>query len=120
MPSPDDLPDETIDILLTYLRQARGLSQLRLAELLCAASGTPTLSRHEISRWERGERIPGPHWLGWLAVVLEVSPQALARSVRITRWVRATAAPEPRFEWVQVAPGVVGRRLADGPLAASG
>ncbi|MBB5869413.1 transcriptional regulator with XRE-family HTH domain [Allocatelliglobosispora scoriae] len=119
MPSSADLPDETIDTLLTLLRQSRGLSQLRLAELLCAASGTPTLSRHEISRWERGERVPGPHWLSWLAIVLEVPPEVLERSARISRWVRH-APPEPRFVWGEIAPGVRGRRLADKPLTASG
>ncbi|MCW6009989.1 helix-turn-helix domain-containing protein, partial [Micromonospora sp. CPCC 205371] len=56
---------------LAALRMGRGWSQLRLAEQLCAAAGVPTVSRHEISRWERGERVPGEFWLGWLAVVLD-------------------------------------------------
>lgn len=56
---------------LARLRRRRGLSQQRLADLLCAAAGVSTVSRHEISRWERGQRIPGQPWLGWLSRVLE-------------------------------------------------
>lgn len=71
--------------MLTRLRLARGYSQLRLAERLCAAAGTPTVSRHEVSRWERQERIPGPFWLGWLAVVLEAPLDELEAAVTATR-----------------------------------
>jgi transcriptional regulator with XRE-family HTH domain len=67
----DRPPAEGIGSLLAQLRAERGWSQLRLAEQLCAASGVPTVSRHEISRWERQERVPGPFWLRWLAAVLE-------------------------------------------------
>jgi transcriptional regulator with XRE-family HTH domain len=68
---------ESIDSMLVTLRLERGLSQLRLAELLCAASGCPTLTRHEISRWERGDRVPSRRWQAWLAVVLEVPVERL-------------------------------------------
>ena len=63
---------------LAQLRLRRGWSQLRLAEQLCAASGSPTVSRHEVSRWEREERVPGAFWLGWLAAVLDVPPDDVA------------------------------------------
>lgn len=119
MPGPGDtLPDEGIDTLLVHLRQSRGFSQLRLAEALCAASGTPTVSRHEISRWERGERVPGPHWLGWLAAVLEVAPQRLARGVAVTRWLRTRPEPPPRWTWI--APGVLKLGRADERLTMNG
>ncbi|MEH0971357.1 transcriptional regulator [Micromonospora sp. CPCC 205546] len=76
--------------LLAQLRLARGWSQLRVAAELCAASGVPTLSRHEVSRWERQLRVPGEFWLGWLAVVLAVPVDLLtAASVRT----RSLAAP---------------------------
>ena len=52
---------ESLGPVLTRVRLARGWSQLRVAELLCAASGTPTVTRHELSRWEREERIPSGH-----------------------------------------------------------
>ncbi|MEV0810170.1 hypothetical protein, partial [Micromonospora sp. NPDC050200] len=35
--------------LIAQLRLARGWSQQRLADELCAASGAPTVTRHEIS-----------------------------------------------------------------------
>lgn len=52
-------------MLLRRLRRARGFSQVRLAEKLCQVSGRTTVSRHEVSRWERGERAPDRFWLGW-------------------------------------------------------
>jgi transcriptional regulator with XRE-family HTH domain len=64
---------ESIGALLSRLRMEQGKSQLRVAELLCAASGLTTITRHEISRWEREERIPTSGWLRWLAVVLDAS-----------------------------------------------
>lgn len=77
MRSHSDESPERIGSLLSHLRLARGLSQLRLAELLCAAAGTPTVTRHEVSRWERGERVPGRFWREWLAVVLDVPLERL-------------------------------------------
>ncbi|SCL16164.1 hypothetical protein GA0070616_0946 [Micromonospora nigra] len=56
---------------IARLRLAKGWSQSRLAAELCAAAGVPTLSRHEVSRWERQARVPGAFWRGWLAVVLD-------------------------------------------------
>ncbi|MBV1852497.1 helix-turn-helix domain-containing protein [Catellatospora tritici] len=63
--------------LIAQQRRLRGYSQARLAELLCAVAGSPTVTRHEVSRWERGERLPGAQWLGWLAHVLDLSPARL-------------------------------------------
>lgn len=74
--------------LLIHLRLARGWSQRRTAAELCAAAGVPTLSRHEVSRWERQVRVPGDFWLRWLAVVLavpvELLTDAAARARRLT------------------------------------
>ena len=55
-PWPD--PPESIGALLARARTSAGKSQLRLAELLCAASGSPTVTRHEVSCWEREQRLP--------------------------------------------------------------
>jgi transcriptional regulator with XRE-family HTH domain len=69
--------DESLGPMLTRVRLARGWSQLRVAELLCAASGVVTVTRNEVSRWEREARIPSGFWLGWLALVLEVRVEVL-------------------------------------------
>ncbi|MFI7605097.1 transcriptional regulator [Micromonospora sp. NPDC049366] len=83
-PTPPPGPPQLLGPLLTQLRLARGWSQQRIAAELCAAAGVPTLSRHEISRWERQVRVPGDFWLRWLAVVLatpvELLTGAAARS----------------------------------------
>jgi transcriptional regulator with XRE-family HTH domain len=71
--------------LLTRLRMGKGWSQLRLAEKLCDVSGSPTVSRHEVSRWERGERVPGSFWLEALAVALETPLEELEAAVGATR-----------------------------------
>jgi transcriptional regulator with XRE-family HTH domain len=81
---------DTIGPLLTRLRQARGYSQLNLAQLLCAASGHPTITRHEISRWERQERIPSEFWLRPLADVLAIPIDTLRTAVAATRTTRHT------------------------------
>ncbi|NLU77466.1 helix-turn-helix domain-containing protein [Micromonospora sp. HNM0581] len=69
--------------LVARSRLARGWSQSRLAAELCAAAGVCTLSRHEISRWERGVRAPGRFWRGWLVriLALPVGPAHPARRV---------------------------------------
>jgi transcriptional regulator with XRE-family HTH domain len=71
--------------LLARLRNGRGWSQLRLAETLCQVSGRVTVGRHEVSRWERGERVPGPFWLDALAVALGASLEELEAAVGATR-----------------------------------
>ena len=76
---------ESLGPLLTRARLARGWSQLRVAELLCAASGSATITRHEVSRWEREDRIPSGFWLGWLALVLETRIEELSRAADRTR-----------------------------------
>ncbi|MBF9134575.1 helix-turn-helix domain-containing protein, partial [Plantactinospora sp. S1510] len=82
---PFDITTPSLGTLLTELRLARGWSQLRVAEQLCAASGVPTVSRHEVSRWERQQRVPGEFWLGWLAAVLDVSIADLTTAAATTR-----------------------------------
>ena len=96
-PSPSTAP-ASLGALLAALRLGRGWSQLRVAEQLTAAAGLNTVSRHEVSRWERGERVPGDFWLGWLAVVLDVPPAELtvaAEAARRGPARRAMPAPPP-------------------------
>ncbi|MFY1577808.1 helix-turn-helix domain-containing protein [Verrucosispora sp. WMMD703] len=64
--------------MVARLRLAKGWSQSRLAAELCAAAGVSTLSRHEVSRWERQVRVPGRFWRGWLALVLAAPASPLA------------------------------------------
>ncbi|MDT4985933.1 MAG: hypothetical protein QOI74_27, partial [Micromonosporaceae bacterium] len=93
---PDPYPgSESIGAMLTRVRLASGRSQLRLAELLCAASGVSTITRHEVSRWEREERIPGVHWLRWLATVLDLPLAELEGATAIARARRGDTDPEP-------------------------
>jgi transcriptional regulator with XRE-family HTH domain len=86
---------ESIGALLMRVRLATGRSQLRVAELLCAASGAPTLTRHEVSRWEREERIPGQRWLPWLAMVLDVALDDLERAAAVARARRGDPVSHP-------------------------
>jgi transcriptional regulator with XRE-family HTH domain len=60
---------------LAALRRESGKSQRRLAKLLCEVSGRDTVTRHEVSRWERGGRVP-TSWLPDLATVLDAPRQA--------------------------------------------
>lgn len=74
---------------LAHLRRRRGLSQRRLAELLCSVSGVATVSRNEVSRWERGLRTPAGPWLAWLAQVLETPMAEIpveASRIQRRRW----------------------------------
>jgi transcriptional regulator with XRE-family HTH domain len=91
----DGLAAASIGPLLTGIRLAAGKSQLRLAELLCAAAGLTTVTRHEVSRWEREERIPTSTWLRWLALVLEVPLDVLERAAAVARARRAGPAAGP-------------------------
>lgn len=102
--------------LLARGRLARGWSQQRAAAELCAASGVPTLSRHEVSRWERQRRVPGGFWLGWLAVILDVPLVALAEAAAATRRAGSTRAAGPGRA-ARVGPPPVGRT---GPGRAGG
>jgi transcriptional regulator with XRE-family HTH domain len=77
--------EESLGPMLTRVRLRQGWSQLRVAELLCAASGVTTVTRHEMSRWEREERVPSRFWLGWLALVLQVPVEELAGAAARTR-----------------------------------
>jgi transcriptional regulator with XRE-family HTH domain len=76
---------ELIGPFLARLRKGKGWSQLQLAEKLCQVSGSPTVTRHEVSRWERGDRVPGSFWLEALAVVLETPLEELEAAVGATR-----------------------------------
>ncbi|WP_141582405.1 helix-turn-helix transcriptional regulator [Actinomadura sp. WMMA1423] len=69
---------------LARLRRDAGKSQRQLAEALCRISGTASVTRHEISRWERGERVPDV-WLPALATALSVPHDTLGRAAAHAR-----------------------------------
>jgi transcriptional regulator with XRE-family HTH domain len=99
---------ETIGELIARVRGEQGISQLRLAARLCAAAGTSTVTRHEVSRWERGDRVPTAYWRAWLAVTLDRPVDELERAAEASR--RRRAEPSrgwpPRWVWVEQSPGV--------------
>jgi len=92
VPSHEPTAGETLGALLARVRAGQGRSQLRVAELLCAAAGCSTVTRHEVSRWERDQRVPSAHWLRWLAAVLELPLDELERAAADTRGLRASGA----------------------------
>jgi transcriptional regulator with XRE-family HTH domain len=75
----------TIGPLLVRLRKERGWSQKRVADLLNDASGNPTMTKNEVSRWERETRLPTTRWLPSLSVVLDIPLRELERAVHMTR-----------------------------------
>ncbi|MFC4328477.1 helix-turn-helix domain-containing protein [Streptomyces andamanensis] len=74
---------------LAGLRHHAGRSQRQLAALLCAAFGTESITRNEVSRWERGGRVPEV-WLPGLAHVLGVPPHELEQAAAYARGARTT------------------------------
>jgi hypothetical protein len=112
-----DEAQETLGALLARLRGDQGISQLRLAERLCAASGQPTVTRHEICGCGRGERIPTGYWLGWLGAVLDAPLTELERAAAVARAHRrrppaatvAVGSSSPSGPWVRLWPGVYRR-----------
>ncbi|WP_433331661.1 AAA family ATPase [Spirillospora sp. CA-294931] len=77
-----------------YLARLRaGRSQREQAELLCQLAESATLTRNEVSRWERGERIPDD-WLPHIARAHDVPLHVLERKAAHARGVeRATSRP---------------------------
>ena len=98
---------ETVGALIARARTERGVTQLKLAEWLCAAAGVATVTRHEVSRWEREERLPSGFWLGWLALVLDLPVDQLELSVVAARRQRGD-----RRGWRRVRPGVYAARAS--------
>ena len=84
--------------LVSKLRLSRGWSQQRVAEDLCAVSGLPTVTRNEVSRWERQQRIPGDFWLGHLATVLKCPVGQLEAAAAVARTNPRSEAPGSRAD----------------------
>lgn len=79
---------------LAGLRRAAGKSQRQLAAELCALSGVQSVTRNEVSRWERGGRVP-EGWLRFLARALNVPALELERAAAYARGEIDTPPPGP-------------------------
>ncbi|MFH8986987.1 helix-turn-helix domain-containing protein [Streptomyces sp. NPDC017940] len=109
---------EHFGVYLAGLRQARGKSQRQMAALLCDASGTQSVTRTEISRWERGRRVPEV-WLPWLAQLLAVPLQEIEQAAAYARGDESARLPGPAASLSALLPegdplratGTVGRRI---------
>ena len=77
---------------LAELRRRTGRSQRQLAALLCSLSGTQSVTRHEVSRWERGARVPDA-WVPFLAAALETPEARLRQAVAYARGDRLARLP---------------------------
>jgi transcriptional regulator with XRE-family HTH domain len=67
--------------LISSRRIELGLTQAELADALNTASGRTTLTRHDVSRWERGVVTPRS-WLAALGVVLHIPVADLRLATR--------------------------------------
>jgi predicted kinase/transcriptional regulator with XRE-family HTH domain len=68
-----------------YLARLRGTrSQRAQAELLCRLAEATSLTRNEVSRWERGERVPD-EWLPYIARAHNVPLSVLERMAAYAR-----------------------------------
>lgn len=81
-------------VYLAGLRHALGQSQRQLAVRLCALSGTDSVTRNEVSRWERGGRVPDV-WLPWLAQALDVPLRELEQAAAYARGDEQAMLPGP-------------------------
>ncbi|MFE9251335.1 helix-turn-helix domain-containing protein [Streptomyces sp. NPDC007088] len=69
---------------LAGLRRHSGRSQRQFAAVLCAVSGAQSITRNEVSRWERGERVPDV-WLPAFAQVFGVPLRELEQAAAYAR-----------------------------------
>ncbi|GAA0711769.1 helix-turn-helix transcriptional regulator [Dactylosporangium roseum] len=71
-------------VLVANRRRRLGMSQRDLADRVCAVSGRPTVTRHELSRYERGARLPSRPMIAVLADVLNVPIASLTDAIEAT------------------------------------
>lgn len=79
--------------VLAEYRSRAGLTQAELADRLCRVK--PTLTRNDISRWERGVRLPGKYWLPRVVQVLELPEQARTAIASVV-WRTRAGSPSSR------------------------
>lgn len=76
---------EPIGHVIRRAREQFGLTQNELADALNATSGNVGATRHEVSRWERGDRIPDPHTRAYLSEVLGIPLELLDRAAALAK-----------------------------------
>ena len=86
----------SVGMLIAQRRRELARSQLWLANQVCAISGRATVTRHEVSRYEREIRIPAPASLPPLSVALDVPLDVLERAATETRRARRNLAGRQR------------------------
>lgn len=72
------MADQAIGGFIAEFRRTQGLSQGAFADRLNIAAGSDRMTRGEVSRWERGTRVPVKYWAGWIAVLIDGSHNPLA------------------------------------------
>ena len=100
------LPGETIGSAIARLREVQGWSQSALAKHLSALSRRK-VHQDQISRWERGRRIPYPYWRRFLSELLHVPVEELSRAAASTKAGRNMAASPSRVLRADMAAMVV-------------
>jgi transcriptional regulator with XRE-family HTH domain len=75
----------TIAELIRKAREARGLSQTRLAKELATMSGRHTINRDLVSHWERGAQVPRAETRQWLSVFFDVPREHFEEAAALSR-----------------------------------
>lgn len=78
-------PAPPIGEVIRQARLGRGLTQGQLAASLAKRSANESVTREQITRWERGSRIPSPYWRQWLGEVLGLDMAQLDRAAATTK-----------------------------------
>lgn len=89
---------------LACLRRHSGRSQRQFAAALCAVFGAQSITRHEVSRWERGERVPDA-WLSAFAQVLGTPLHELEQAAAYARGDGQAALPGVASTLADLLPG---------------
>lgn len=88
---------------LARLRKRAGRSQRQLAADLCALSGVQSVTRNEVSRWERGGRVPEA-WLPFLAQTLSAPLEDLEGAAAYARGDALATLPGPTATLAELLP----------------
>lgn len=75
----------TIAQLIRRAREARGLSQTKLAKGLATLSGRHTINRDLISHWERGAQVPRSETRQWLATFFDIPREHFEEAAALSK-----------------------------------
>jgi transcriptional regulator with XRE-family HTH domain len=81
--------------LIVAQRRELGQSQRDLADRFCVVSGRPTVTRHEISRYEREVRVPGAATVAPLAAALDLPESWVRQAAQLSRLRRRLREVDP-------------------------